>query len=170
MILETPRLRFRRLTEDDFDNLCTILQDPQAMYAYEHAFSDEEVREGLDRQLARYREYGFGLWAVLHKDTGEFIGQAGLTMQDCDGEQVLEIGYLFRRAYWHQGYATEAARALKQYAFDTLGAQRVYSIIRDTNIASQKVAMRNGMLPVHQFVKHYYGVDMPHIVYCAQRG
>ena len=87
-----------------------------------------------------------------------------------NGEQVLEIGYLFRRAYWHQGYATEAARALKQYAFDTLGAQRVYSIIRDTNIASQKVAMRNGMLPVHQFVKHYYGVDMPHIVYCAQRG
>ena len=153
MILETPRLRFRRLTEDDFDNLCTILQDPQAMYAYEHAFSDEEVREWLDRQLARYQEYGFGLWAVLHKDTDEFIGQAGLTMQDCDGEQVLEIGYLFRRAYWHQGYATEAARALKQYAFDTLGAQRVYSIIRDTNIASQKVAMRNGMLPVHQFVK-----------------
>lgn len=170
MILETPRLRFRRLTEDDFDNLCTILQDPQAMYAYEHAFSDEEVREWLDRQLARYREYGFGLWAVLHKDTGEFIGQAGLTMQDCDGEQVLEIRLPVPARVLAPGYATEAARALKQYAFDTLGAQRVYSIIRDTNIASQKVAMRNGMLPVHQFVKHYYGVDMPHIVYCAQRG
>ena len=170
MILETQRLCFRRLTQDDFGNLCTILQDPKAMYAYEHAFSDEEVQQWLDRQLERYREYGFGLWAVLLKQTGEFIGQAGLTMQDCDGEQLLEIGYLFRRVYWHNGYATEAARALKQYAFDTLGAQRVYSIIRDTNIASQKVAMRNDMLPVEQFVKHYYGMDMPHIVFCAQRG
>ena len=63
-ILETERLRLRRMTQDDFPALCRILQDPDVMYAYEHAFSDEEVQEWLDRQLSRYAQYGFGLWAV----------------------------------------------------------------------------------------------------------
>ncbi|MCI8500827.1 MAG: GNAT family N-acetyltransferase [Oscillospiraceae bacterium] len=171
MRLETQRLILRELTEDDWDGLCAILQDEAVMYAYEHAFSDQEVREWLDRQLARYEEYGhrFGLCAVILKETGRMIGQAGLTIQDCDGEQVLEIGYLFQKRYWHQGYAAEAALACKKYAFGQLDAPRVYSIIRDNNTASQKVAARNGMKPVKTFIKHYYGVDMPHLLFCVER-
>ena len=102
-ILETERLRLRRMTQDDFPALCRILQDPDVMYAYEHAFSDEEVQEWLDRQLARYAQYGFGLWAVELKETGAMIGQCGLTMQDVNGRQLLEVGYLFEKAHWHRG-------------------------------------------------------------------
>ena len=127
MILETPRLGLRRLTQEDFPALCRTLQDPVAMTAYEGAFSDGE------------------------------------------GAEVLEIGYLFQRDRWHRGYATEAARACKAYAFDTLGAAEVSSIIRDTNLPSQRVALRNGMTPRDTMVKHYRGVEMPHTRYAVSR-
>ena len=133
MIVETERLYLRELNQNDFEALCKILKDEQTMYAYEGAFCDAEVQEWLDRQILRYQKWGFGLWAVVHKQTGEVIGQCGLTMQPWRDTEVLEIGYLFQRAYWHKGYATEAARACKQYAFAVLGADQVCSIIRDTN-------------------------------------
>ena len=166
---ETERLILRRMTPSDIPALCRILQDPDVMYAYEGPFSDEEVQAWLDKQLARYRDDGFGLCAVVLRETGEMIGQCGLTMQDIPGKRVLEVGYLFQKAFWHQGYATEAAIACKEYAFNTLETEEVYSIIRDTNTASRNVAKRNGMVPVGSFVKHYRGVDMPHLIYCVKR-
>ena len=169
MIVETERLYLRELNQNDFEALCKILKDEQTMYAYEGAFCDAEVQEWLDRQILRYQKWGFGLWAVVHKQTGEVIGQCGLTMQPWHDTEVLEIGYLFQRAYWHQGYATEAARACKQYAFAVLGADQVCSIIRDTNTASQRVAIRNGRTAAGTWTKRYKGVDMPHIRYVVTR-
>ncbi len=114
MLLETERLSLREMTQADYPSLCRILQDEQVMYAYEGAFSDAEIQEWLDRQISRYQKWQFGLWAVILKETGELIGQCGLTMQPWKDQEVLEIGYLFQRAYWHQGYATEAARACRR--------------------------------------------------------
>lgn len=169
MILETERLYLRELEQSDFSALCRILQDEQTMYAYEGAFTDAEVQDWLDRQLARYKKYGFGLWAVILKETEELIGQCGLTMQPWKDGEVLEIGYLFRRDCWHKGYATEAAIGCKEYAFETLHAGEVCSIIRDTNTASQNVALRNGMEKRDSWTKHYRGVDMPHFRYVVDR-
>lgn len=164
-ILETERLYLREMTSDDFDNLCLILKDKEVMYAYEHAFDDYEVKAWLEKQLLRYQNDKIGLWAVILKETNEMIGQCGLTYQDTGSETVLEIGYLFRKAFWHRGYASEAAKACRKYAFDTLNAKRVYSIIRDSNKASQNVAKRNGMTAEKIIVKNYYNIDMPHILY-----
>ena len=170
-ILETARLRLREMDEKDFPALCRILQDSEGMWAYEGAFSDEEVWAWLRNQQRRYREEdGHGLWAVLLKESGEMIGQCGLTYQEWGEHRVLEVGYLFQRDCWHRGYATEAARACRDYAFSRLGAEEVFSIIRDTNLASRAVAMRNGMVRRGGFVKHYRGVDMPHDVYSIRRG
>lgn len=169
-ILETERLYLRELTQSDYDPLCKIMQDEKTMYAYNGIYSDTEVQEWLNRQLARYEKHGFGLWAVVLKETEVMIGQCGLTVQDWNGREVLEIGYLFQRAYWHNGYATEAAKACKKYAFETLGADEVCSIIRDTNTASQNVALRNGMTKQNEImVKHFRGADMPHYLYSAAR-
>lgn len=168
-ILETERLALRELCEDDYDGLCLMLRDAETMYAYEHAFSEEEARAWLRKQLDRYEEDGFGLWAVLLKETGELVGQCGLTMQDGGGfGRVLEVGYIFNRAYWHRGYASEAARACRDYAFRKLGAKEVFSIIRDCNRASVNVALRNGMEPRGRMVKHYYDMDMPHTIYSVR--
>lgn len=168
-ILETERLILREMTQDDYGDLCEILKDKETMYAYEHAFSDDEAQEWLKKQISRYKNDGFGLWAVILKTSGEFVGQCGITRQDIGGKMVPEIGYLLKRKHWHNGYASEAAKACKSYAFDTLGFHKVYSIIRDNNYASQKVAERNGMTVVKTFTKHYYGIDMPHLVYCVEK-
>ena len=168
MVLETERLYFREMNQSDFNSLCKILQDEDTMYAYEGAFSDKEVQEWLDRQISRYQKWNFGLWAVILKETDEMIGQCGLTMQPWKETEVLEVGYLFNRLYWHKGYATEAAIACKNYAFKILKADEVCSIIRDMNIASQNVAVRNGMTMTDLWTKHYRGIDMPHYRYVAK--
>ena len=169
MIFETKRLYLREMNQSDFKSLCKILQDEETMYAYEGAFSDTEVQQWLDRQIFRYQKWNFGLWAVIRTETDEMIGQCGLTMQQWKDEEVLEIGYLFERRYWHKGYATEAAEACKKYAFEILKADEVCSIIRDTNVASQNVAIRNGMTMTDTWTKYYKGVDMPHYRYIIYR-
>lgn len=166
IVLETERLQLREMLVSDRKALASILQDERVMYAYNGAFDDEETDRWMQKQLQRYKEYGFGLWAVVKKDTGEMIGQCGITMQEYNGMQVPEIGYLFAYEYWHQGYATEAATACREYGFHVLRCDALYSIIRDTNRPSQRVAIRNGMHPVGTLVKHYRGTDMPHIVFC----
>ena len=169
-IIETPRLLLREMTAADRPDLCMILQDKEVMYAYNGPFSDEEVNGWLERQTGRYREWGYGLWAVVLKQTGEMIGQCGVTRQLWNGEEMLEVGYLFRHSHWHQGYATEAARACMEYAFNILGASEVCSIIRDNNIPSQRVALRNGMRKAEGvMVKHYRGAEMPHWLYLTTR-
>lgn len=158
----------REMTQEDFPALCRIMQDEEVMYAYEGAFNDEEVQGWLDRQRMRYEKLGFGLWAVVLKESNEMIGQCGLTMQPWKEEEVLEIGYLFQRAFWHKGYAAEAARGCKKYAFEVLKAKEVCSIIRDTNTASRRVALRNGMEKKDSWVKHFRGIDMPHDRYVVR--
>lgn len=165
VILETPRLLMREMTQEDYGDLCTLLQDRAVMYAYEHDFTPEDVQEWLQRQLDRYERYGFGLWALILKETGEFIGQAGLTMQDAAGEEVLEIGYLLKHAFWHMGYATEATAACRDYAFQVLKAPKVCCLIKADNIASQKVAKGLGMKKVKEFKKSFYHGDMLHFLY-----
>ena len=169
MVLETKRLLLREMTQADLPFLCSMMQDADVMYAYEGPFTAEEVQGWLDRHLVRYRTVGFGLWAVVLKETGATIGQCGLTMQEYNGNQVMEVGYLFHKDYWHRGYAVEAAIACKEYAFDQLNAQEVYSIIRETNVPSQNVAKRNGMACVGAFIKHFRGIDMPHLAFSVKR-
>lgn len=169
MRIETKRLILHEMTENDLPALRKILQDEEVMYAYEHAFSEEEVIKWFENQQRRYREDGFGLWAAVLKDGGEMIGQCGITYQDLGNERVPETGYLFQKKFWHSGYATEAAQACNRYAFDVLGMAEIYSIIRDNNLPSRKVAERNGMEICGSITKHYYGIDMPHVVYRLKR-
>lgn len=168
-ILETERLYMREMNQGDFGALSKMLQDEETMYAYNGAFSNEETQEWLDRQIARYHRYGFGLWALVLKETDEMIGQCGITMQTWKDMEVYEVGYLLCRACWHKGFATEAAKACKEYAFTNLDAKEVCSIIRDTNTASQNVALRNGMKITDTWTKHYRGVDMPHYLFSVQK-
>lgn len=158
MKLETKRLLLTELQPCYIEDLKEILQDPEIMYAYPHPLSDQEVEDWYQRQLVRYQKDGFGLEAILLKENGKMIGQAGLTMQLVEGKSVLEVGYLLKKSYWHCGYATEIAQELLNYAWDVLKADRVHAIINDNNEASQQVAQRLGMQRVQSFIYN----EMPH--------
>ncbi|MDQ1128699.1 GNAT family N-acetyltransferase [Microbacterium sp. SORGH_AS_0888] len=167
MILRTPRLTLDEMSEADLPSLRRILQDLVTMTAYEGAFDEEETRAWLERMRARYASDGFGLWAARLE--GEMVGQCGITRQKIEGDEVLEVGYLFRRDVWGRGLATEAAAAARDWAFAELDADRVWAKIRDTNLASMNVAIRLGMTARRRFVTHYRGVDMPHLGFAVGR-
>ncbi|REJ07673.1 N-acetyltransferase [Microbacterium bovistercoris] len=168
MPADTSRLSFRDLDEGDLPALRAILQDPDAMVAYEGPFDDEEVRTWLVRQQDRYRT-GLGLRAVVLRESGEMIGQCGLTIQHIAGADVLEVGYLFRPSAWHRGYATEAASAYLAEGFSTRDVDEIHAQVRDINIASMNVAIRLGMTVRTRFVKEYRGVTMPHLDFAITR-
>jgi RimJ/RimL family protein N-acetyltransferase len=155
---------------EDLPPMREIVQDEQTMYAWNGAWSEEETVDGLEKQLRSYRENGFGRWTVILKETGRVIGMCGLMWWDTDKDRVLEVGYLFNRAFWHNGYAAEAAIACKRYAFEVLNFDEVFSLIRDNNYASMNVAIRNGMFVRGRYIKNYKGDDMPHYIFSARKG
>lgn len=169
MILKTERLTLRPLEDNDFDALAAILQDERVMTAYCHTFTDADVQAWLARQKQRNVQEGLGLLAVCRKETGEMIGQAGLTYQTCEGEQVLEVGYLLRFDVWHHGYAREAARACVTYAFSALNAPRVHAIVKQTNEPSVRVAQALGMTVRKTFLSGFGGQNTPHFLFAVDR-
>ena len=145
MSLETARLRLREFTPADAEALEAVLGDPVAMQYYPAPFSQAEVNDWIRRNRARYFDPGFGLWAMLLKESGELIGDCGCFIRELQGNVEFELGWHVRRDLWGRGYATEAARYCIEYAFSTLAAERMIALIRPANIGSCRVAEKNGM-------------------------
>ncbi len=166
---ETERLLIRELVDDDLPGLCRVLQDTEVTYAYERIFSDNEIRSWLKRQFQCYRTDGFGMWAVVLKETGKMIGHAGISMQVYGDEALPEIGYMFEKSFWHQGFATEAVIACRDYAFAVLGMSTVYSVIRADNTPSREVARRNGMKITGTAFRSVMGRMVTHYIYSVKK-
>ncbi len=159
-ILITERLVLRHLEQRDFDSLYALFNDPEVMRYYPSTRDRKETQAWLDWVFDQYERYGHGLFAVEHVDTGEFIGQVGIIRQDWDGRIDLEVGYMLARQFWGRGYATEAARAARDYAFARFHADRVVSFIRPENTRSQEVAKRNGMRVLNRIKHPRLGLDI----------
>lgn len=155
MKIETPRLLLRELTVGDFDALYAVLADSDIMEHYPYTFDEAKVRNWIRRNQERYQNDGFGLWAVVLKETGEMIGDCGLTMQRIHGNLLPEIGYHIRKDHQRKGYASEAAAACICWAFEHYDFPMVYSYMKYTNEASQRTAMKNGM----KFMEEYDDPD-----------
>lgn len=126
IIFETQRLIVREWQMEDEVELKKFLQDENVMYAYEHAFSDEEVANWLKWNLQSYQECGYGLWALEKKRTGEVIGECGLTNQLVKGKSYPEIGYHLCGKEWHKGYAIEVTLADKAIRIRCIKFSRSY--------------------------------------------
>lgn len=145
-VLETARLRLRHLVPDDLDFLAAMLGDAEVMRYYPAVLDRDGARAWLDRQLQRYATDGFAPWLVEERDSGLPVGQVGPLRQLLPGDTIpsVEVGYLLQRSAWGMGYASEAARATRDWVFARLGTPRVVSLIRPENGRSRRVAMRNG--------------------------
>jgi RimJ/RimL family protein N-acetyltransferase len=102
---------------------------------------------------------------MVLKSSGDLVGDCGLTIQDVEGIGEIEIGYHVRRNLWAQGLATEAARSCRDYGFERLPVSQIVSLIRPENLASRRVAEKNGMTVWKQIVR----AGVPHLVYAIQR-
>ena len=151
MILETEHLILRKMDHSDYDELYAVLADSDIMQHYPYTLDEARVRRWILRNIERYEQDGFGLWAVVLKDTGEMIGDCGITMQNIHGTMLPEIGYHIRKDQQRKGYASEAAAACISYAFENYHFPAVYSYMKYTNIPSQRTAMKNGMRFIEQY-------------------
>ncbi len=162
--LETPRLLLREMIPQDAAAMFDVWGDPKAMRWYPRALTRDEVDVWIEKQMERYPS-GTGLLAMMLRETGEVIGDCGPVWHDPDGPPEVEIGYHVRRDCWNRGYATEAARAVRDYAFAALGCGHVISLIRPENLPSRRVAEKNG-LTLHRMV---FWRDYDHCVYRVER-
>ena len=158
MKMETKRLILREMTEEDFDDLYRVLADSDIMAHYPYTFDDARVRNWIARNRERYRIFGFGLWAVCLKETGEMIGDCGLTMQLIGGQIKSEIGYHIRADRQKKGYASEAARAVRDWTFRNTPFNMVYSYMKYTNEPSARTAMAYGCKQVDEFADEENGI------------
>ena len=150
-MIETKRLQLREMTENDFETLYKVLADSDIMQHYPYAFDEIRVRGWIDRNIERYRIFGFGLWAVCLKETGEMIGDCGLTMQLINGQIKPEIGYHIRKDQQRKGYAAEAAAAVRDWTFNNTPFQIIYSYMKYTNIPSARTAISYGCRQVDEY-------------------
>jgi RimJ/RimL family protein N-acetyltransferase len=138
-------LLLRELTSEDGDALLDVLGDPETMRFYPAPQTRDEVDGWIDWNLRSYAENGFGLWALRLRQTGEFVGDTGLTIQLVDGERFVEVGWHVHKRFWRRGLATEAGLASRDYAFEVAGVDRLICLVRVENEPSAGVARKLGM-------------------------
>ena len=162
---ETEDLIFREMGVADLEFVAGMLADPQVMESYPRMYSREEAVDWIQRQEGRYARSRHGFWLVIDKATGHPLGQAGLLMVEMDGHEEVGLGYLIDRAQWGRGLGVKIAIAVVDYAFHELGESRIICPVRPENIASQRISIRIGMLPIS--CTTYGGYD--HIIFAIEK-
>lgn len=143
--IETERLLLRPLKKSDADPLARIWSDPNVTRYMGGSRDFNEVCETFEADANSSSQTDFDLWPVVEKASGQVVGHCGLIDKEVEGEGEFELVYVFDTSVWGKGYATEAASAVRDYAFEQLGLQRIIALIDPENIASERVASKVGM-------------------------
>jgi ribosomal-protein-alanine N-acetyltransferase len=164
----TDRLLMRPFNDDDIEPFSQICANPKVMRYIGNGkpLNKEEVRTAVTNWIDLYEKQGYGLLALTLKENNQLIGFCGLLHQTVDEENFIELGYRLDEPFWGKGIATEAALAIKKYAFDQLQISTLISIINHKNEASKKVALKIGMT----FMKQTYFKGILVDVFTLTRG
>lgn len=144
-ILTTPRLTLRELELSDLAFVEAMLSHPEVMHFFPRCLTRAESEDWIRRQRDHYARDGHGYWLALETASGEPVGQAGVVRVEVEGIAQPALGYIVHRPHWRRGYATEAARACRDHQFDTLGRERLITLVRPENLPSLGVARKIGM-------------------------
>ena len=146
-IIETERIHLRPFCIDDIERFAGICANPNVMrYIGDgQPVNRDIIADKIRKWIELYQQQQYGLMALVLKETNELIGFCGFIHQILDGEEYIELGYRLDEAYWKKGIATEAALAVRDYAFNELGIPMLISIIHHQNEASKRVARKVGM-------------------------
>ena len=151
-ILETDRLVLRPMSDSDYKSLQEVLSDPETMKYYAAPYDEAGVQKWIDWCKASQAKRGFSLWSVILKETGQMIGDCGVSMQIIDDEMRPEIGYHLNKKYHHQGIGKEMTQAVRDYFFTYFNENEVYSYMDKDNLPSYKTAEANGMTYLHNYI------------------
>lgn len=145
-VLKTSRLRLEPITDAHFDGLFALNSDPAVMrYITGKPDTREDTLAMIERVKARWSEFGFSWWSLIEQRTGEIIGAGCIQHLGRDPDNPLEIGWRLRMDKWGQGFASEAARCMAGFAFETLNAELLCAVCHPENHASSRVMERLGM-------------------------
>ncbi len=149
---ESERLYFRKISPDDVDQWLEFFKDSASFihWNFERQSPEKECSDWYEKQFNRYENNRGGMNALIEKSSGRMIGHCGLLVQQVDESTELEIGYSLLPHGRNKGFATEAAKKCKEYAFANDFAPSLISIISLTNQLSMNVAIKNGMKPDKQ--------------------
>lgn len=146
IVLETQRLLLRPLAAADMDALYTLYKQYELMrYITGQPRSYAKTKERLRAHMAEHEQYGFGLYATILKETGVMIGRCGLEPVNRATGLEGNMAWMFQKAYWGQGLATEFGQAMLPYGFDRLHLRRIFATADHRNIASIRVMQKLGM-------------------------
>ncbi|MCW5909870.1 MAG: GNAT family N-acetyltransferase [Cyclobacteriaceae bacterium] len=153
---QTERLLFRAIDENDFSQWLKFFEDPRAhqYWVEEQDIPLRECEKWYAKQRLRYEQGRGGMNALIEKSGGRLVGHAGLLVQEVDGVEELEIAYSLLPEFWNKGYAIEAARKCKELAFENNFSSSLISIISESNLPSQKVAAKNGLIIDKRTIYH----------------
>jgi len=165
-ILETERCVVRELSLDDLDGLFELYADDGMDRYTEPLYPYEEEKEFQRAYIENmYRYFGYGMWLVFEKETGELIGRAGLEHREYNDVVELELGYLIGRKYQGKGYATEVCKAIIEYAKEHAGFERINTLIQDENKVSIALSKKLGFeqkesyevdgMIMHRFIREF---------------
>lgn len=142
--IETPRTILRMFTMEDLDDLASILGNPQVMKYLEldcQPLSRDKTAIAIASIIKHWEKNDYGRWAVILKESNQLIGMAGFRTH----EDIAELVYVLDEPFWGRGLATEIARAILKFGFETLGFPRIIALTRPANIASRRVMDKLGM-------------------------
>lgn len=147
IIIETDRLILRTWLDNDLQPMLAINQDPKVMEYFPSLQDLEMTKNFIDKVNAHFEKHSYSLYATVRKDTGEFIGFIGLLIADFDAHftPATEIGWRLSSKHWGQGFATEGAKAVLDYAFRELKIPEIVSFTAEGNAKSVKVMQKIGL-------------------------
>lgn len=169
-IIKTERLLLRKIQQNDYKEMKSILQDEDLMLlGWGKTYSDAEVQIWIDKITKQYEDFGYSYYMTIEKSTNSVVGIMGILPVTIKEVNYIEVAYILKKEYWNKGYATEGMKACVDYIFNILNADKYIAQVIPENINSIKVSEKLGMKVIDNYIREHNGKDVFHLIYALTK-